>query len=553
MRLIEIRLDSGLLLIGSPVAFDRVLLNAADCLAASAAIRMLQRDSRAMAVLRAQLRTIYPALPANALGNQDVVGLLRKELDAGRMMARLLRESEAGIPEVRLADATEGVVHVPLSDRTILIAMSGGLPREFVNAGGVRDSRSGQLSQLLLMPDQMAVLERQACRLPGMSASLRGRSLTQLIDMRVAQGQLDCVVLDDRFAVARAAQRADAPRAISELDQGEKVAAAITRSRVYLSGAVLNAVEEMVRPENLVIMAAVILGVALAQLNPVSAAVVDGTLVILAWTFAGLAGIRAVGTLVNATATAIGAEGEADIDAAAKLYAEAFVGLGAGVLQALLTRSLGRRASKSEEGFYQKRLSEGTGETVAKPAAAPSPPPPPPKPPKPPATQTRTGKSLKNEVEWTLDDQGRPIKAKATLASLQKQGIKRGDSETRAQEKIGGRGKNDDDAGHIIGHRFMGDQGEKNLFPQNANFNRGAYKKLENEWAEWIKNGGTVKSEVELIGGTADRPDKIRVAYEVFDKQGKKVHAKKAAFDNVQGQKFDRVSTDAIKKAMKKK
>ncbi|MAX86430.1 MAG: hypothetical protein CMI07_06055 [Oceanospirillaceae bacterium] len=34
----------------------------------------------------------------------------------------------------------------------------------------------------------------------------------------------------------------------------------------------------------------------------------------------------------------------------------------------------------------------------------------------------------------------------------------------------------DDDGGHIVGHRFMSDQGEKNLFPQKSNLNRGAYK-----------------------------------------------------------------------------
>ena len=47
----------------------------------------------------------------------------------------------------------------------------------------------------------------------------------------------------------------------------------------------------------------------------------------------------------------------------------------------------------------------------------------------------------------------------------------------------------DDDGGHIIGHRFMSDQGTKNLFPQNANLNRSAYKKKENEWADRLDWG----------------------------------------------------------------
>jgi hypothetical protein len=67
----------------------------------------------------------------------------------------------------------------------------------------------------------------------------------------------------------------------------------------------------------------------------------------------------------------------------------------------------------------------------------------------------------------------------------------------------------DDDGGHLVGHRFMSDQVEKNLFPQNANLNRSAYKKRENEWADWTDEGFEVKLKVELDPPDSNRPTDI--------------------------------------------
>lgn len=151
-----------------------------------------------------------------------------------------------------------------------------------------------------------------------------------------------------------------------------------------------------------------------------------------------------------------------------------------------------------------------------------------------------------NSVTWTSDANGYPKHVEATLSELQPAGAKRSSGETSAQDEVRGRGVEGDDAGHVIGHRFLGDQGTRNMFPQNFNFNRGAYKTMENEWAAWIDHGGTVKAKVDLIGRTAERPAQVKVTYEVFNEAGKRVFRNTDLFDNAAGQTFDRVPTDRI-------
>ncbi|WP_066546622.1 MULTISPECIES: DNA/RNA non-specific endonuclease [unclassified Sphingomonas] len=146
-----------------------------------------------------------------------------------------------------------------------------------------------------------------------------------------------------------------------------------------------------------------------------------------------------------------------------------------------------------------------------------------------------------NSVQWTVDANGYPTRVTATLSELQPSGTPRGNAELDAQDVTRARGLSDDDAGHVIGHRFLGDQGTRNMFPQNFNFNRSAYKTLENEWAGWIRNGGTVRVEVELIGGTGGRPDQVGATYEVFNDAGRRVFDNQELFDNAAGQQFQRV------------
>ena len=82
----------------------------------------------------------------------------------------------------------------------------------------------------------------------------------------------------------------------------------------------------------------------------------------------------------------------------------------------------------------------------------------------------------------------------------------------------------------------MSDQGLKNLFPQDANLNRGAYKSMENEWEDWTKEGYEVKLTVRLDPPGSDRPDNIIAEYQVFEKtSGDMVFERDHRFDNQHG------------------
>lgn len=77
--------------------------------------------------------------------------------------------------------------------------------------------------------------------------------------------------------------------------------------------------------------------------------------------------------------------------------------------------------------------------------------------------------------------------------------------------------------------------------PQNPQFNNSAYKKLENEWADWVKSGKEVEVDIRLIGGKGERPDEIEIAYKVADPTpGSKFgYDNFVVFENQSGQTFN--------------
>jgi hypothetical protein len=156
---------------------------------------------------------------------------------------------------------------------------------------------------------------------------------------------------------------------------------------------------------------------------------------------------------------------------------------------------------------------------------------------------TRAARIGRNEVTWTLDAAGRPIEANATLREVFT-GLKRGSAEVKAQSEAGGAARlATDEGGHIIGHRFVKDQGIGNMFPQNANLNKGAFKKVENELADWVNAGGEVRVKVTLKDAANGRPEKIVVSYEVINpKTGEVVFDNVKQFRNVANETFDRVA-----------
>lgn len=151
----------------------------------------------------------------------------------------------------------------------------------------------------------------------------------------------------------------------------------------------------------------------------------------------------------------------------------------------------------------------------------------------------RTIVVVRSEATWTLDARGRPVRAEATLKEVFTD-LARSSAETRAQGDAADRGVEGDHGGHIIGHRFVKDQGPDNLFPQNGDFNISAYKTLENEMADWVEAGAEVRVTIDLLGG-GDRPVQVRVAYEVLSAaSGDIVYENTVLFRNQADQTFDR-------------
>jgi hypothetical protein len=147
----------------------------------------------------------------------------------------------------------------------------------------------------------------------------------------------------------------------------------------------------------------------------------------------------------------------------------------------------------------------------------------------------------KNTSTWITDAQGRTIRVEAQLRETSS-GLVRGADETAAQRAAAAAGKEEDVGGHILGHRFMGDQGEINLFPQEGNFNNSAYRKMENELADWTRKGKEVHLTITLDPPGAARPDVVKVAYEVIDPAtGETVNFHAEKFYNEAGQTFNRV------------
>ncbi|WP_217514343.1 RHS repeat-associated core domain-containing protein, partial [Vibrio metschnikovii] len=147
-----------------------------------------------------------------------------------------------------------------------------------------------------------------------------------------------------------------------------------------------------------------------------------------------------------------------------------------------------------------------------------------------------------SKAVWVVDMDGCPVSVSAVLSNTH--AGKRSSTEKKLQQSVGGDQRlSDDDGGHLIGHRFMNDQGLKNLFPQNANLNRGAYKTMENEWADWIAEGCEVRVTVKLDPPGAERPENIVAQYQVFDPAtGDRVFKRDHRFDNKKGEEFKRVN-----------
>jgi len=155
-----------------------------------------------------------------------------------------------------------------------------------------------------------------------------------------------------------------------------------------------------------------------------------------------------------------------------------------------------------------------------------------------------------NEMTFATRGDGKTAEAHAVLRSYHK-GAERSSAELAAQDAVRVQGNDGDHAGHMVGHRFGLDQGMENMFPQDANFNTGAYKTMENEMASWIAAGGEVRLSITTSKYDGERPARVSVRYEVVDpKSGRPVYKRSQSFRNNDSQTYDRLPTEDINTMM---
>ena len=115
----------------------------------------------------------------------------------------------------------------------------------------------------------------------------------------------------------------------------------------------------------------------------------------------------------------------------------------------------------------------------------------------------------KNGYLYKTNDSGYPVQAYGKLQL--KEGV-RSDQQT----EIGKLGLPDDHGGHLIGTRFNGPQDAFNIVPQNAKLNTGEWKRMENEWADALKEGKEVIVLIEPIrNDDSVRPSAFEVVYQI--------------------------------------
>jgi len=128
-----------------------------------------------------------------------------------------------------------------------------------------------------------------------------------------------------------------------------------------------------------------------------------------------------------------------------------------------------------------------------------------------PAVQKTTRRSA-NGYSFEIDAAGRTVSASGEL--------RLGSVERRSrslQRRAGGQDRlRLDDGGHFIAARFEGPRQAFNHFAQDRNFNRSAYRDLENRWATAVRSGQRVFVRVEPVyDGRSVRPVRLIVGYSV--------------------------------------
>ncbi|MEI2264979.1 DNA/RNA non-specific endonuclease [Erwinia sp. CGal63] len=124
--------------------------------------------------------------------------------------------------------------------------------------------------------------------------------------------------------------------------------------------------------------------------------------------------------------------------------------------------------------------------------------------------QPNTPHRVDDNKIFKTDSLGRTESVESSLA------WSKNDRNTYQQCKAGKCGVVGDEGGHLIASIFNGPGEKLNLVPMDGNLNKGAWKKMENTWANALKDGKKVDVKIEpSYSGSNVRPDSFSVTYRI--------------------------------------
>ena len=125
------------------------------------------------------------------------------------------------------------------------------------------------------------------------------------------------------------------------------------------------------------------------------------------------------------------------------------------------------------------------------------------------ATRDPYRHQIRNGYDYAIDDGNRMRRVKGELSNAAAKRSRRNQAAAGGTDRL-----RSDDGGHYIAARFNGPRDAFNHFAQDSNFNRGAYRQLEERWARAQRAGHRIYVDiVPEYRGASKRPYAIEVTW----------------------------------------
>ncbi|TYQ14651.1 UNVERIFIED_CONTAM: DNA/RNA non-specific endonuclease [Acetivibrio alkalicellulosi] len=127
---------------------------------------------------------------------------------------------------------------------------------------------------------------------------------------------------------------------------------------------------------------------------------------------------------------------------------------------------------------------------------------------------------LKPNIEYTANGYNYKTDDKGRIKSVEGQLVLEEAKRNKYHQRIvGGEDRLEtDEGGHLIASIFKGSGDIDNLVPMDANLNKGEWKKIENDWAEALKEEPPKEVKVNITPiyeGDSQRPTKFEIEYQI--------------------------------------